>query len=299
VRFSKADTVASDAVQTLTQDALVRWYAASTQWPDLGGRFSPEEQSCCAQKIDAQFEQIDHSLAAGTRTPADAQKTLRVLVPCAVKIVEYALGAADEQVLQLLEKGMLEISLELASRARRLDPEVSLIDVLQAARNAWTACALQLFLGREMRLTPAIFAYSMLYPYSDNYLDDVASSPHVKLRFSERFRARLCGERLPATDAREALIWELVGIIEAQYSRERFPAVYDSLLAIHAAQQDSLCQLHNTLGPELDVADLTFTKGGTSVLADAYLAAGELCEAEAKMAFNWGVVLQLGDDLQE
>jgi hypothetical protein len=27
-----------------------------------------------------------------------------------------------------------------------------------------------------MRLTPSIFAYSMLYPYADNYLDDPSTS---------------------------------------------------------------------------------------------------------------------------
>jgi hypothetical protein len=35
------------------------------------------------------------------------------------------------------------------------------------------------------------------------------------------------------------------------------------------------------------------------VLADAYLAAGDLSDEEARVAFEWGVVLQLGDDLQD
>ncbi len=33
---------------------------------------------------------------------------------------------------------------------------------------------LQLLLGIPVRVTPAIFAYSMLYPYGDNCLDDPA-----------------------------------------------------------------------------------------------------------------------------
>jgi hypothetical protein len=44
---------------------------------------------------------------------------------------------------------------------------------------------------------------------------------------------------------------------------------------------------------------LTFTKGGTSVLADGCLAAGHLSHDQAIFAFRWGIVLQLGDDLQD
>ena len=44
---------------------------------------------------------------------------------------------------------------------------------------------------------------------------------------------------------------------------------------------------------------LSFAKGGASVLADAYLAKGFLGEVEKRFAFGWGIVLQLGDDLQD
>jgi hypothetical protein len=49
----------------------------------------------------------------------------------------------------------------------------------------------------------------------------------------------------------------------------------------------------------MDLLRLTFAKGGTSVLADAYLAAGSLTDSEATFAFNWGVLLQLADDLDD
>lgn len=48
-----------------------------------------------------------------------------------------------------------------------------------------------------------------------------------------------------------------------------------------------------------DLLRLSFAKGGTSVLADACLCHGYLDEAQARFAFNWGVLLQLGDDLQD
>jgi hypothetical protein len=48
-----------------------------------------------------------------------------------------------------------------------------------------------------------------------------------------------------------------------------------------------------------DLLDITMEKGGTSVLADAYLAAGRLSEAEAEFSFGYGVFLQIIDDVQD
>ncbi|MGA8025604.1 MAG: hypothetical protein WB992_00545, partial [Bryobacteraceae bacterium] len=144
---------------------------------------------------------------------------------------------------------------------------------------------------------PAIFAYSMLYPYSDNYLDRPEISPEAKLRFSRRFRMRLAGDFLPPEDGLETSVWQCIELIESQYARSVYPQVYDCLLAIHEAQEQSIRQIHNA--SDIDVLKLTFTKGGTSVLADAYLAAGSLTEFQARFAFEWGVVLQMGDDLQD
>jgi hypothetical protein len=44
---------------------------------------------------------------------------------------------------------------------------------------------------------------------------------------------------------------------------------------------------------------VTCGKGGSSVVADACLAYGRLSEDESRFAFEWGVLLQLGDDLQD
>ena len=44
---------------------------------------------------------------------------------------------------------------------------------------------------------------------------------------------------------------------------------------------------------------LSFEKGGASVLADGYLAAGTLSREEVQFIFRWGALLQLVDDLQD
>ncbi|MGA9670943.1 MAG: hypothetical protein WBQ94_17165, partial [Terracidiphilus sp.] len=152
--------------------------------------------------------------------------------------------------------------------------------------------------------TPSILAYSLLYPYSDNYLDQPDLSAEDKLRFSERFRQRLRGHGLAPHKPREAAIWKLVQLVEDQYPRQHFPQVFDSLLAIHHAQEQSIAQLnsgacsHNSLDNS-KLLRITCAKGGTSVLADACLAQPMLTHEEIGFSFEWGVLLQLGDDLQD
>ena len=73
----------------------------------------------------------------------------------------------DERALDtLLTCGFREALVEFARMARRFDPTISSLDIYQASRNVWMANVIQLLLGIPIAVTPAIFAYSMLYPYT-------------------------------------------------------------------------------------------------------------------------------------
>lgn len=247
------------------------------------------------------------------RREADAQKFVRV----AESSVATDLGDAESAVLQafavfaraaldlddahlkLLVEGFPHLARGLAEQARRFDPALSATDIFQASRNVWTAAGLQVLLGQRLELTPAIFAYSLLYPYTDNLLDDPNASADSKSAFNRRFRARLEGESPQPANQRECKVWALVDRIESQYNRVRFPDVYRSLLAIQNAQERSVGLRREAELPPDEVVQGVFAKGGTSVLADGYLAAGLLTREQEDFAFGWGVLLQLADDLQD
>jgi hypothetical protein len=289
--------------------AVHEWQSQSTEFPDLGPAMHHSEQRRRERRADQCIRAVESELKALSPFGDTSQRVLNEITTQVVDFIPAALdldqSAPGPCLRELLRDGMAEVGLELARRARQLDPTVSIIDILQAARNAWVACGLQLMLGKPMQLTPSIFAYSMLYPYSDNFLDDPATTRDDKLAFSERFERRLEGERLPSDNGHESIIWELVGMIEDEYPRFEFADVWASVLAIHHAQTRSISQMHregsafNGANRAFETLDLTITKGGASVLVDAYLAAGHLTAYEAKVAFDWGVVLQLGDDLQD
>lgn len=94
-------------------------------------------------------------------------------------------------------------------------------------------------------------------------------------------------------------MYELVRLIERNSPRATAPDLYASLLAIHDAQSRSLRLRREHRPAAEEILAVTFEKGGTSVLADAYLAVGALNPAQVEFAFGWGVFLQLADDLQD
>ncbi|RPI18129.1 MAG: hypothetical protein EHM65_02465 [Acidobacteriales bacterium] len=289
-----------DGVRVLLEEAIAQWQECDGFFPQGTRRFSEQEQALREEQLARFLGSLEAEVARLPRTRSDRDGVRERLTEAFVRLAKSGLGMEDRHLDLLLGGGFSGVGTALARQARRFDPVVSAADILQACRNAWTACGLQVLLGHPMQVTPSIFAYSMLYPYSDNYMDDPKVPGEEKVSFSGRFGRRLEGDSVRAANAHEEKIWRLVGLIEDQYPRPSFPQVYSSLLAIHRAQFDSLrLSRSSTAGGEADILRLGFAKGGTSVLADGYLAAGSLTAEEARFIFLWGVVLQLGDDLQD
>jgi hypothetical protein len=288
------------ATTSFVDESIAAWDRSSTQeLPPLGRRYTDDEQQERERLFDRALQMAETELENLPGTRSKRNEIYGRLASAAARLAVFALDLDDAYLESLLREEFSEVGRDLAWSARRFDDCLSLSNILQACRNAWTACGLQPVLGHPIQLTPAIFAYSMLYPYSDNYLDDAGVSQEAKLTFSARFRQRLAGDRLHPANSLEIAVWRLVSLIETQYARSDYPQVYDSLLDIHRAQENSIHQLGCNARAGEDLVSLTFAKGGTSVLADAYLASGSLTGPEATFAFAWGVLLQLADDLDD
>jgi len=293
-------------IEQLTAASIVLWHGGEPCLPPLGRRFTPAQQPSKESLLDQFLTSLESELPGTPLTRAERARMHARISSSFSQFARSALELEDRHLTLLLHQGFPAVGTSLGRLARRFDPDVGTAEILQACRNAWAACGLQALFGLPMSVTPAIFAYSMLYPYSDNYLDDAAVSRERKLSFSAQFRRRLSGENLPAANSREETIWNLVSLIESGYARADYPELYASLLAIHRSQEESIrlldrdqrCTWPGDNAPD-GVLPVVFAKGGTSVLVDAYLAAGSLTEPEAGFAFNWGVLLQLGDDLQD
>jgi hypothetical protein len=251
------------------------------------------------------LDQVDRTLSDPPRSREEA-RAAQVRLGAAFRcLAEEALGFSAGQLNLLPSQAFSDVSEEFVRMAREFDPSLSAEDIYQAGRNAWTANGLQWLLGMPVQITPSVFAYSLLYPYTDNYLDDPAISVASKLAFNERFRQRLAGESMAPADAHEKVIFDLVAMIERQYPRSAYPRVFESLLDIHRAQGRSLKLMRRSAAPgdtepgEVDVPGLSFEKGGTSVLADGYLVSGSLDEAQRQYTYGHGIFAQLLDDMED
>ena len=281
----------------LLRASLALWRDCPTTLPALPRTFTVTEQATRERQFDRFLEGIQNELKSIPRSRSERLEAQSRITDLFTRFARESAGLEDRHLELLGSGGLSEVGTRLARQARRFDPSVSTSDILQATRNAWTACGLQMLFGRKMCLTPSIFAYSMLYPYTDNYLDDVSTSEEDKRGFSRRLGARLAGDEVGPANDWENLIWRLVGLIEGEHPRPACPRIYESLLDIHRAQGRSIALLRS--GADADVLGIVFEKGGTSVLADGYLAAGDLNREQAQFVFDWGVLLQLADDLQD
>jgi hypothetical protein len=284
-------------VEAQVEQTIAVWDSAAANSTLDGALYTRKQQQEREKAYDQGLRAVEREVKRAPRTKADRIKTQDRIVAAFARFSATALDLEGKTV-HLLTDDFLPVGTKLARWARQFDPNLGMADIIQACRNAWTACGLQPLLGIRLGMTPSVLGYSLLYPYSDNYLDREDISAEEKLRFSERFRSRLRGDGVPAQDYREAALWTLVKLIEEQYPRAGYPQVFDCLLAIHRAQEESLAQQRTSNHPD-GLLRVSCAKGGTSVLADACLARGWLSEEESRFSFEWGVLLQLGDDLQD
>jgi hypothetical protein len=192
-----------------------------------------------------------------------------------------------------------QASIDFTREARAFDPSLPPDGLWQALRNVWIGNTLQLLLGRPVTVHPGLFAYSMLYPLTDNLLDDPGLGGGAKREFNERFGRRLAGLPVTPVGAREEAVFRLVARIEEEFPRSLFADVHASLLAIHGGQVRSLLQQDDPAVPDDRILAISCEKGGSSVLADLYLVTGDATASLERFAFGYGVFLQLLDDLQD
>ncbi|MDI7815394.1 flagellar protein FliS [Clostridioides difficile] len=197
-------------------------------------------------------------------------------------------------------KKFLGITKQFIRDARKFDDDLPISDIMQAMRNVWISNALQLLFDKEVYYSKANFAYSMLYPYTDNYLDNTNINEIDKVLFNSWLEKRLLGEQIKPNNYHESKVSQMIDYIESVYPREKFKEVYESLLLIFKSQVKSLKQQDrksNLCKGEL--LSISIEKGGSSVLVDGHLISGLMTKEEIEFCIGYGFLLQVSDDLQD
>jgi hypothetical protein len=275
------------------------WETSSDDFPQFNRSYSAEEQTERETRFNAFQEKIKSFQSKKNRQALKERDPGQSFFPVFSSFLENVFDFEPDQLAIILSEDFKNVSKDFFYKARMFGPELSPENIYQGMRNVWIMNGLQLMMELPVEITPSVFAYSMIYPYSDNLLDDPNISDAEKHEFSRRFNQRLHGENVEPQNHTESQLFRLVGLFEEQFPRHEFPKVFESLYAIQQGQTHSL-KLINCNGLEKSVVrEICFEKGGASVLADGYLVAGHLSPEQEQALFGYGIYLQLLDDIQD
>ena len=287
-------------LQNFTDRYSEIWETCSTRLPQFPKSYSSSEKLQKEQILDQFLKTIKAFRKERIDGKSKKEFNERLFFENTRDFLRNGLDFSNSQLDLMFSDELIEVTKMFVRQARTFDPDLTFHDIFQACRNLWIMNGLQVIMNIPVQVTPSLFAYSLLYPYTDNLIDDPQISGYEKLIFSERFRDRLSGQILNPMNKTENAVFSLVEMIENQYSRTEFPEVYESLLDIHDAQTNSLRLISEseTLS-DLEILKICITKGGASVLADGYLVAGKLTAERKDFLFGYGAYLQLLDDIQD
>lgn len=185
-----------------------------------------------------------------------------------------------------------------AGRVREFDETLNPAQLWQALRNYFIYAMIVEMQGEEQNAGNPILAYSLLYPYTDNYIDDERISKREKEQYNRMIAAKLKGEAVSPENPLEEKTCCLLEMILKEYEGEERKKVAETLLQLLEAQNCSIGQQKTEVTEEW-LLEISIFKGSTSVLADYLFSTRDWMEKEEAFYLKFGFLLQLVDDLQD
>ncbi len=189
---------------------------------------------------------------------------------------------------------------EFTRHARSFAPELSFEELGQAIRNYIVYAMFKVINRINTGFSSAGYGYSMLYPFTDNYIDTVANTLSEKQEYNQLIRDTIEGKGVHFKNSYYKKTYLLLKAIEKEYNREETTGIYTLLLMILEAQEESISQQSKSNYLSLEQRlDISLWKGGVSVLVDRYLINKQLLDEDYLFYLSFGFFLQLADDLQD
>lgn len=211
-----------------------------------------------------------------------------------IKILQYT----NEETFSSLE---LETK-NIIKKMRSFDQDLGMEDIWQAIRNYFIYIIILQMENKQPNSRDSILAYSLLYPYTDNFIDDSSHNKKEKQAFNLLIKNTLKGKEIsPETPLEEKTV-RLLRMALSSFPKDRGKTISSLLLLMLDAQEISLKQQKQKLFSPLteqELLEISSYKGGMSVLIDYYLSMEELKEDKMKFYLEFGYILQLADDLQD
>ena len=190
--------------------------------------------------------------------------------------------------------------IEFLRYVREFAPDLLFADIGQAIRNYIVYAVFKKLNKEASGFNLAAFGYSMLYPYTDNYLDNKSLSSKDKKEYNQIIRDKINGNEVHPKKLHHRKTCELLQNIEDLYPRNLDQTVYKLLLMMLDAQENSLSQQNKDLPlSDQERLEISIYKGSISVLMDRFFVNKDTTEEDLIFYLSFGFFLQLADDLQD
>ncbi|MDF2868692.1 MAG: hypothetical protein K0R05_267 [Anaerocolumna sp.] len=183
---------------------------------------------------------------------------------------------------------------------RSYTPELSFADMGQALRNYIVYMMFKQIHEDNSPFSRTCYGYSMLYPYTDNYIDNPGNSAVNKERYNALIQDFLNKKQHIPTCTYDTKTLHFLSAASTVVDCSDSDTARTLLLLMLDAQAESLKQQksENPLTLEERLA-ISLYKGGVSVLIDRYYVAKEMNREDFLFYLGFGFFLQLADDLQD
>ena len=288
------------------EEIKICWSDAKATFPDFL-REVPYTQKLhneqYLQSVAKQFKEQLNKFSRPSIRKREEKKKLFLLVN-KIMAEETVIGIHQYMDSQTLEAYQEEL-IEFLRHERTFSPELPFESIGQGIRNYIVYIMFNELNKKRPGFNTACFGYSMLYPFTDNYIDNKAYSSQDKHSYNRLIRDKLEGKKVTPSSSYEGKTCELLDMIEASYPRHQDNTIYTLLLLMLEAQEGSLkqhrrpskVQTHNLTLDE--ILDISVKKGGLSVLIDRFFVQKEMTEHDLTFYLSFGLFLQLADDLQD
>ena len=287
-----------ELISDLTTKYVNIWRDCPVELPPTSRLYSPDEQIEREHITKDMLNSFNGELKRSRGSEQELIDFFRRSAPLLRLYFQQLFDLDDRQLNTLDELGFIDTGLSFVRNAVQIDDEIERRYILQALPNVWVMNMVQLIFHNSILLTNAMSAYSLLYPYTDNLLDDPGIREDEKRVFNHRLEQIINGGQLTVINDHERVVFSLVDSVLSSYDRDHEKLIRAGLQAIHDAQKRSMeLQFGEGSKDGQDTLGISIEKGGVSVVVNGCMVSDAVDQHQADFLFGYGSFLQFQDDL--
>lgn len=161
-----------DVLNRLKREHLEIWDDTPERFPVFHKRYSFEEQFRNEKEIGMLIETAFQHLEMQQNKDTDSLEGFKNPLTQPEDFVQRLTGVIGHNINEFYSEKIIRSSQMFLNKVKGFDPCLEVDDVYQALRNIWIMNSLQISMGLRVDCTDSMFAYSLLYPYTDNLMDN-------------------------------------------------------------------------------------------------------------------------------